>query len=190
MRRQARPSPIRSSTHPIQRSNPVAPAIGAAGQPTQHWHRPQTTHPRSHKVDSIPIGAASAANAGGLVQTPQSKVPRPELRGCPGRLCRGTSDWVIAFVGSNAGTGPTRATGAYTRPFRVPSVFHSNMPAASLSRGMGLLPGRSSQTGTRPGVGAVLSEWRMIQDQSPADGSAGYCCGKPPYPANPSGVSA
>jgi hypothetical protein len=41
----------------------------------------QTDGFRDLKVDSIPIGAASAVNASSFVQTPQSKVPRPEFRG-------------------------------------------------------------------------------------------------------------
>ena len=45
--------------------------------------------PEGLKVDSIPIGAASAVNASGLVQTPQSKVPRPEFRGFAWRSVAG-----------------------------------------------------------------------------------------------------
>ena len=49
-----------------------------ARQCTLYPHRPQTARSRSLNLDSIPKGAASAANASGLVQTPQSKVPRRE----------------------------------------------------------------------------------------------------------------
>src|SRR6266852_6228947 len=43
----------------------------AAQPPTQIPQHRQTSRPRSFKVDSIPIGPASAASASGLVQTPQ-----------------------------------------------------------------------------------------------------------------------
>jgi hypothetical protein len=44
----------------------------------QHLPQWQTALFRSLKLNSIPIGAASAVSASGIVQTPQSKVPRAE----------------------------------------------------------------------------------------------------------------
>ena len=94
--------PIGTKTNPIQPPDLVVTVMGTAAPPTQHrfWH--QTTRPGTHKVDSIPIGAASAANASGLVQTPQSKVPRHKPHLHTGLLRRGTSDWVIAFLATNS----------------------------------------------------------------------------------------
>jgi hypothetical protein len=64
---------------PIQPSLFVDSAVLLLRQPPRHSRRPQTAGSRALKLDSIPIGAASAANASGLVQTPQSKVPGPNL---------------------------------------------------------------------------------------------------------------
>ena len=99
--------PIRCKIRPIQASRPVDAAVLAARQRPPHQRRPQTACPRSLQIDSIPVGAASAANATGLVQTPQSKVPRTGSSAlCPRLIRRGTSDWVIAFIIPNPRGGP------------------------------------------------------------------------------------
>ena len=52
---------------------------------------------RLNAHEAIPL-----PNPGGLVQTPQSKVPPPGSLGCARSSCaRGTSDWVLAFLGPN-----------------------------------------------------------------------------------------
>src|SRR5438445_3975994 len=71
--------PMRRKTRPIQSANPTHPAVLAEGQRNPPQRRPQIAGPQGSKPHSTPIGAASAANASGLVQTPQSKVPRPKL---------------------------------------------------------------------------------------------------------------
>src|SRR5438445_3052798 len=73
------PRPMRRKPRPIQSANPTHPAVLAEGQRNPPQRRPQIAGPQGSKPHSTPIGAASAANASGLVQTPQSKVPRPKL---------------------------------------------------------------------------------------------------------------
>jgi hypothetical protein len=58
-------------------------ALAPTDERSQQSRLPQPIHDRDLKVDSIPIAAASAANASSFIQTPQSKVSRPGLRACP-----------------------------------------------------------------------------------------------------------
>ena len=81
-------------TLPVRASTPVDAAVAAGTATSPRGRAGKIARPGDPqiKLGSTPIGAGSAANARGLVQTPQSKVPRPIFRLRPGLISRGTSD--------------------------------------------------------------------------------------------------
>jgi len=65
-------------------STPIHVALARSKEPPQQLRFPQTNPHRGLKVDSIPIAAASPANASGFIQKrPNRKCPGQRFRPCP-----------------------------------------------------------------------------------------------------------